>query len=46
MIDTEDSITTKELEKLVRNKSVLKKINPKQRQFLLAILKSGKVVIA
>ena len=46
MIDTEDSITTKELEKLVMNKSVLKKMTPKQRQFLLAILKSGKVVIA
>ena len=46
VIDTEDSITTKELEKLVRNKSVLKKLTPKQRQFLLAILKSGKVVIA
>ena len=46
MIDTEDSLTTKELEKLVRNKSVLKKLTQKQRQFLLAILKSGKVVIA
>lgn len=39
-------VTTKELEKLVENKSVLKKLTANQRTLLLWMLKRGKVVFA
>lgn len=39
-------VTTKELEKLVENKSVLRKLTANQRKFLLWALKGGKVVFA
>lgn len=39
-------VTTKELEKLVENKSVIKKLTANQRKLLLWMLKRGKVVFA